>query len=149
MGWFSKNQAKKWNTLSRRLAVTGDAVASEYKSMKELRWHEYLEQERKLPRSVLLSPRFRGRIHADYKRLRINHWAPSYQHFCGNAVILQGALYSLPADVQFPGQQMNRPATSTAGVRAQRAIDDLMLPEFTLGASIAPANCPTPTAVNM
>jgi len=33
--------------------------------MKELRWHEYLEQERKLPRSVLLSPRFKGRIRVD------------------------------------------------------------------------------------
>ena len=42
-----------------------DAVAAEYKAMKELRWHEYLEQERKLPRSVLLSARFRGRIRVD------------------------------------------------------------------------------------
>jgi hypothetical protein len=32
-----------------------EAVAAEYKAMKELRWHEYLEQERRLPRSVLLS----------------------------------------------------------------------------------------------
>jgi hypothetical protein len=30
-------------------------VAAEYKAMKELRWHEYLEQERRLPQSVLLS----------------------------------------------------------------------------------------------
>ena len=42
-----------------------DAVAAEYKAMKELRWHEYLEEERKLPRSVLLSARFRGRIRVD------------------------------------------------------------------------------------
>ena len=42
-----------------------DAVAAEYKPMKELRWHEYLEQERKLPRSVLLSARFRSRIRVD------------------------------------------------------------------------------------
>jgi Toprim-like/Protein of unknown function (DUF3991) len=42
-----------------------DAVAAEYKAMKELRWHDYLEQERKLPRSVLLAARFRGRIRVD------------------------------------------------------------------------------------
>src|ERR1035438_803086 len=42
-----------------------DAVAAEYKAMKELRWHDYLEQDRRLPRSVLLSPRFRGRIRVD------------------------------------------------------------------------------------
>src|ERR1043165_671726 len=31
-----------------------DVVMTEYKSMKELRWHDWLEQERKLPRPVLL-----------------------------------------------------------------------------------------------
>lgn len=42
-----------------------EAVAAEYKSMKELRWHDYLERDRKLPRAVLVSPRFRGRIRVD------------------------------------------------------------------------------------
>ena len=42
-----------------------EAVAAEYKTMRDLRWHDYLEQNRKLPRPVLLSPRFRGRIRVD------------------------------------------------------------------------------------
>jgi hypothetical protein len=48
-------------------APRGDraAVAAEYKTMSDLRWHYYLEQDRKLPRPVLLSPRFRGRIRVD------------------------------------------------------------------------------------
>jgi hypothetical protein len=42
-----------------------EAVAAEYKGMKELRWHDYLEQDRGLPRPILVSPRFRGCIRVD------------------------------------------------------------------------------------
>ena len=42
-----------------------DTVAVEYGTMRNLLWHDYLEQDRKLPRTVLLSPRFRGRIRVD------------------------------------------------------------------------------------
>ena len=40
-------------------------MAAEYKAMKELRWHDYLEQERAIPRAVLLSVRFKGCIRVD------------------------------------------------------------------------------------
>jgi Toprim-like/Protein of unknown function (DUF3991) len=48
-------------------APRGDraAVAAEYKTMKDLRWHDYLEQDRAIPRPVLLSPRFKGRIRVE------------------------------------------------------------------------------------
>jgi hypothetical protein len=36
------------------------AVQMAWDAAKELRWHDYLEQERRLPRRLLLSPRFRG-----------------------------------------------------------------------------------------
>ncbi len=42
-----------------------NAVMSEYRGMKDLRWHDWLEQERKLPRPVLISSRFKGRIKVD------------------------------------------------------------------------------------
>jgi hypothetical protein len=42
-----------------------EAVIAEIKAMKILQWHEYLEQDRAIPRAVLLSPRFRGRILVD------------------------------------------------------------------------------------
>lgn len=41
------------------------SVASEYASMKDLVWHDYLENERKLPRALLTSPRFKGSIRVD------------------------------------------------------------------------------------
>jgi len=40
-------------------------VAAEFERMKPLRFHPYLESERKLPRSVLVDPRFAGRIRID------------------------------------------------------------------------------------
>jgi len=51
-GWFVLPATSIWK---KRLEVTGKPWRPEYKAMKELRWHEYLEQERRLPRSVLLS----------------------------------------------------------------------------------------------
>lgn len=42
-----------------------NAVLAEYRAMKDLHWHHWLEQERALPRPVLLSPRFNGRIKVD------------------------------------------------------------------------------------
>ena len=49
------------------VAPRGDreAVTTEFKAMKELRWHDYLEQDRAIPRPVLLSPRFQGCIRVD------------------------------------------------------------------------------------
>lgn len=42
-----------------------DKVRAEIRTMKALQWHRWLEEERKLPRPVLLSPRFRGRLLVD------------------------------------------------------------------------------------
>ena len=42
-----------------------ETVRSEYGRMKDLRWHEYLEQDRKIPRHVLVSDRFKGQIRVD------------------------------------------------------------------------------------
>ena len=42
-----------------------ETVRDEYARMKDLRWHDYLEQERCIPRSVLVSSRFKGGIRVD------------------------------------------------------------------------------------
>lgn len=44
------------------------AVQAEYATMKDLRWHDYLEKDRCLPRPVLTGPRFKGRIRIDARR---------------------------------------------------------------------------------
>jgi Protein of unknown function (DUF3991) len=41
------------------------AVIAQYRTMKALVWHDYLEKDRRLPRALMLSPRFRGRILVD------------------------------------------------------------------------------------
>jgi hypothetical protein len=63
--WTSYDQAVFFQHLDSAPRGDRNAVVTEYKAMRELRWHDYLEQERRLPRSVLLSPRFRGRIRVD------------------------------------------------------------------------------------
>lgn len=81
MGRQGKNfgEARKvlrvWTSTAKPLSVfqhleaapRGDreAVMAEYKAMKPLIWHDYLEKERALPRPVLLAPRFKGRIRVD------------------------------------------------------------------------------------
>jgi hypothetical protein len=59
-----------------------EAVAAEYMGMKDLRWHDYLEQDRAIPRPVLLSPRFKGCIRVD---ARANAIFPHHdeQGLCG------------------------------------------------------------------
>ena len=41
------------------------AVQSDWAAARDLRWHDYLEQDRALKRAVLVSPRFRGQIRVD------------------------------------------------------------------------------------
>lgn len=41
------------------------AVAAEFAKTKPLGWHDYLENERKIPRAVLTAPRFRGTLRVD------------------------------------------------------------------------------------
>jgi hypothetical protein len=40
-------------------------VRAEFAAMKDIRWHDYLEKDRALPRHVLTSGRFKGRVRVD------------------------------------------------------------------------------------
>ncbi len=57
-------------------------VQNAWRAMKNLRWHDYLEQERGLRRDILTSQRFRGRIQVD---ARANAIFPHYddEGLCG------------------------------------------------------------------
>jgi len=63
--WSGTTPVKIFEPLDPAPRFDRSFVKDEYAKTKQLVWHDYLEQERKLPRKILTGPRFRGRIRVD------------------------------------------------------------------------------------